>query len=62
MGDKVPQIVLGALINPNITKWAFNAQFEGYVSLFLGLPDTYLSPQGWKCSMTWAASLGLPFH
>lgn len=63
MGDKVPQIVLDALINPNITKWAFNAQFERIcLSRFLGLPDnTYLSPQGWKCSMTWAASLGLPF-
>lgn len=63
MGEKVPEEVLNALDNPDITKWAFNAQFERIcLSRFLNLPDnTYLSPQGWKCSMTWAAILGLPF-
>ena len=63
MGDKVPDEVLKALSNPTITKWAFNAQFERIcLSRYLGLADnTYLNPKGWKCSMTWAAILGLPF-
>lgn len=63
MGETVPKEVLDALNNPNITKWAFNAQFERIcLSRFLGLPDnTYLDPRGWKCSMTWAVTLGLPF-
>lgn len=63
MGDKVPEVVLNALSNPTITKWAFNAQFERIcLSKYLNLPDnTYLNPRGWKCSMTWAAILGLPF-
>lgn len=63
MGDKVPEVVLNALSNPTVTKWAFNAQFERIcLSKYLNLPDnTYLNPHGWKCSMTWAAILGLPF-
>ncbi len=63
MGDKVPEVVLNALSNPAVTKWAFNAQFERIcLSKYLNLPsNTYLNPRGWKCSMTWAAILGLPF-
>lgn len=63
MGDMVPEVVLNALSNPDVTKWAFNAQFERIcLSKYLNLPDnTYLNPRGWKCSMTWAAILGLPF-
>ena len=63
MGDKIPEEIIKALSNPSITKWAFNAQFERIcLSRYLGLPDnTYLNPKGWKCSMTWAAILGLPF-
>jgi len=63
MGDKVPEVVLNALSNPAVTKWAFNAQFERIcLSKYLNLPsNTYLNPCGWKCSMTWAAILGLPF-
>ena len=63
MGDKVPEVVLNALSNPAVTKWAFNAQFERIcLSTYQNLPgNTYLNPRGWKCSMTWAAILGLPF-
>lgn len=62
-GEKVPNDILESLKNPAIIKWAFNAQFERIcLSKFLGYSTgKYLSPRGWKCSMTWAAILGLPF-
>lgn len=62
-GETIPSDILKALEDNAITKWAFNAQFERIcLSKYLGLKsNTYLSPHGWKCSMTWAAILGLPF-
>ena len=62
-GETIPGDILKALEDNAITKWAFNAQFERIcLSKYLGLKsNTYLSPRGWKCSMTWAAILGLPF-
>ena len=62
-GETIPNEILKALEDNAITKWAFNAQFERIcLSKYLGLKsNTYLSPRGWKCSMTWAAILGLPF-
>lgn len=61
-GERIPKEILDALSNPNITKWAYNANFERVaLSRFLGMPTgTYLDPEGWKCSMVWAATLGLP--
>ena len=63
MGDTIPKDVENALQNPSIIKWAFNAQFERIcLSKYLGFgTGKYLNPRGWKCSMTWAAILGLPF-
>ena len=62
-GEEIPEHLLKALSNPLITKWAFNAQFERIcLSRYLyGKTGKYLAPFGWKCSMTWAAILGLPF-
>ena len=62
-GETIPEEIVKALSNPNVTKWAFNAQFERIcLSRYLALPDnTYLNPRGWKCTMTWAATLSLPF-
>ena len=62
-GDNIPEDIIKALSNPAITKWAFNAQFERIcLSRFLyNKTGKYLHPKGWKCSMTWAAILGLPF-
>lgn len=62
-GDAIPEEIIQALSNPNITKWAFNAQFERIcLSRYLyNQTGKYLYPKGWKCSMTWAAILGLPF-
>lgn len=61
-GEKIPQNVIDALTDDSVTKWAFNANFERVcLSRFLGLPTgTYLEPSSWKCSMIWAAYMGLP--
>ena len=62
-GETLPDDIIAALSNPAITKWAFNAQFERIcLSRFLyNKTGKYLHPKGWKCTMTWAAILGLPF-
>lgn len=61
-GERIPKEILDALSDPSIAKWAYNANFERVaLSAFLGMPTgTYLDPEGWKCSMVWAATLGLP--
>lgn len=61
-GERIPKEITDALSDPSITKWAYNANFERVaLSAFLGMPTgTYLNPEGWKCSMVWAATLGLP--
>lgn len=50
------------MTDDSVTKWAFNANFERIcLSRFLGLPTgEYLKPDSWKCSMVWAATMGLP--
>lgn len=75
-GEGIPDEVLAALSDENITKWAFNSNFERIcLSEWLrrnhprhfysySVPgDTvgaYLDPRGWKCSMIWSAYMGLP--
>lgn len=75
-GEVIPENILKALSDESITKWAYNAQFErvclsaylrrNYPQYFHSYSineDTvgdYLDPHGWKCSMTWAAYMGLP--
>ena len=61
-GEVLPADVRAALIDPTVTKWAFNAQFERVcLSRFLGYPTgQYLEPSSWHCTMVWAATLGLP--
>ena len=57
-GECIPPDILSALTDPNVTKWAFNAQFERVcLSHHLG---KYLAPEGWHCTMVWAATMGLP--
>jgi DNA polymerase len=62
LGEKIPKEIVDALTDPNITKWAFNANFERVcLSRWLGLPTgKYLNPSSWKCTMIWSAYLGLP--
>ena len=61
-GEKLPPEITAALTDESITKWAFNANFERIcLSRFLGLPTgEYLEPVQWRCSMVWAATMGLP--
>lgn len=75
-GETLPNEILEALVDPNVTKWAFNASFErvcisswlrknhpDYFKSYSISEDTvsnYLDPASWKCSMIWSAYLGLP--
>ena len=61
-GEHLPPAILAALIDDNVIKYAFNANFERVcLSRFLGMPcGTYLNPQSWRCTMVWSAYLGLP--
>lgn len=61
-GEEIPADILAALEDENVMKWAYNAQFERIcLSRFLGHPvGSYLDPSSWRCTMVWAATLGLP--
>ena len=61
-GEKIPAEIIAALEDDTVTKWAFNANFERVcLSRYLGYPTgDYLMPDSWRCSMVWAAYLGLP--
>ena len=61
-GEHIPKEILAALEDEAVTKWAFNASFERIcLSRFLGYPTgDYLAPESWRCSMIWAATMGLP--
>ena len=75
-GDTVPNEILAALSDENVTKWAFNASFERiclsnwlkrhHPEHFFGYSikedpaSKYLDPESWKCTMIWSAYMGLP--
>ncbi len=72
LGEIIPKEILDALTDNSVMKWAFNANFER-ICLSRYLHDLgksldschdnhlkYLDPSGWRCSMIWAATLGLP--
>lgn len=75
-GEKIPEEILAALSDDNVTKWAYNANFERiflsiwlshhypqYFSSYSISGDTvgrYLDPASWRCSMVWSAYMGLP--
>lgn len=61
-GEDIPAEVIAALTDDSVIKWAFNANFERIcLSRHLGYPTgNYLEPDSWKCSMVWAATMGLP--
>lgn len=66
-GEKIPENIINAITDRNITKWAFNSQFERIcLSMYFKkhrpelMQGNYLEPEGWKCSMTWCAYMGLP--
>ncbi len=63
---KLPQHLVKALLDPRVTKKAYNAQFERVcLSHYLfneGFTDHFdwLDPSQWQCTMIHALSLGLP--
>ena len=61
-GEEIPAEVIAALTDDSVIKWAFNANFERIcLSRHLGYPTgDYLDPESWRCSMIWAATMGLP--
>ena len=75
-GESIPEEVLRAIVDDGVTKWAYNASFERVClsawlrrnrpDLFVSysIPEDsvgeYLDPASWKCSLIWAAYLGLP--
>ena len=61
-GEQIPEEIIAALEDESVIKWAFNASFERVcLSRFLGYPTgEYLDPESWRCSMIWAATMGLP--
>ncbi|MEW6903240.1 DNA polymerase [Trueperella pyogenes] len=68
LGEELPSKVLAALIDPSVTKTAFNATFERVcLSSWLRkhhpqLLDGagFLDARQWRCTMVWSAYLGLP--
>lgn len=75
-GEKIPRVIIEALTDDSVIKWAFNATFERiclsawlrknypeYFKSYSTSNDTvgnYLNPSSWKCSMIWSAYHGLP--
>ena len=75
-GEKIPIEIIKALVDDEVTKWAYNASFERvclsryisryYPEYFISYSineDTvneFLAPSSWRCSMIWSAYLGLP--
>lgn len=57
-GQKIPEEIVEAIKNPDVIKYAFNAQFERIcLGAYLG---EYLSPESWRCTMVASLYLGLP--
>ena len=57
-GEEIPDIVWAAIFDLQIIKTAWNAQFER--TIFGKMAGATLSPESWRCTMVWAASLSLP--
>ena len=65
-GDQISRQVIDAILDGEVVKWAFNANFERVcLSRYFrdrGLlpPGGFLPPDGWSCSMVRCASYGFP--
>lgn len=66
-GEKIPEEIIAALVNPDTVKQAFNVNFERVcLSVYLKrhypdfVQDRYISPEGWQCTMIHCRYLGLP--
>ncbi|MCM1219568.1 MAG: DNA polymerase [Lachnospiraceae bacterium] len=57
-GEKIPADIVEALSDDSVTKWSYNNNFERVcLSNYFG---TWFEPESWRCTMVWAAYLGLP--
>jgi DNA polymerase len=60
-GEAVPQNILDALVDENVIKWAYNANFERVCLSRWFLPNgCFYDPKSWRCTMVWGGTLGLP--
>ncbi len=57
-GEEIPAEIVAALSDDSVIKWSYNNNFERVVlSNYFG---TWFEPGSWRCTMVWAAYLGLP--
>lgn len=58
-GEKLPEAIIAALRDPNVTKTAFNAAFER-VCISRYYKWQLMDPAQWRCTMVRAGRMGLP--
>ena len=57
-GEEIPADIVEALSDDSVIKWSYNNNFERVaLSYYFG---TWFEPGSWRCTMVWAAYLGLP--
>ena len=57
-GGEIPADIVAALSDDSVIKWSYNNNFERVcLSNYFG---TWFEPGSWRCTMVWAAYLGLP--
>ena len=57
-GEEIPADIVEALSDDSVIKWSYNNNFERVsLSNYFG---TWFEPENWRCTMVWAAYLGLP--
>ena len=57
-GEEIPADIIEALSDDSVIKWSYNNNFERVcLSNYFG---TWFEPGSWRCTMVWAAYLGLP--
>ena len=57
-GEEIPADIMAALSDDSVIKWSYNNNFERVsLSNYFG---TWFEPGSWRCTMVWAAYLGLP--
>ncbi len=57
-GEEIPADIVAALSDDSVIKWSYNNNFERVsLSNYFG---TWFEPGNWRCTMVWAAYLGLP--
>lgn len=57
-GEEIPADIVAALSDDSVIKWSYNNNFERIcLSNYFG---TWFEPGSWRCTMVWAAYMGLP--